>query len=117
MTDPAISLGDNSNDKEIVCSFCGSKILKAHACYLLNKSFPLPHMKVKTEDSFNSQVECLSEYWLVNDMMTFENVGFSHNVGTIKYLACADCEIGPIGYHDTQVPNEFYVAVSRVKYI
>ena len=73
-------------------------------------------MKVKNGESLHNQVEYLSEYWMVDNMMTFENVGFSHNVGTIKYLACADCEVGPIGYHDTQAPKEFFIAASRIKY-
>ena len=53
-------------------------------------------------------------YWLVTDMYTFENIGFSKIRGDIRYLACADCEIGPIGYQD---PNEarFLVACDRVR--
>ena len=58
--------------------------------------------------------EVLHDLWMVRDMYTFENVGFSHAVGKLKYLTCADCEVGPIGYHDTEKPDEFFVAWSRV---
>ncbi len=33
-----------------------------------------------------------------------------------QYLACADCEIGPIGWQDTSVPNEIFVAHERVAF-
>lgn len=75
-------------------------------------------MKSKDKDgnSLNDKLENTSRYWLVEDMMTFENVGFSKTVNGIKYLVCADCEIGPIGYQDTKNLKYLYVAVSRVKY-
>ena len=61
--------------------------------------------------------EMLSQFWLVKDMYHFENVGFSKTVGSsLKYLLCADCEVGPIGWHDLKNGQEFYVAASRVKY-
>ena len=31
-------------------------------------------------------------------MFDFDNVGFSKTVDDCKFLTCADCEIGPIGY-------------------
>jgi hypothetical protein len=58
--------------------------------------------------------ETLGDFWLLDDMFKFENVGFTHTVGNIKYLACADCEIGPIGLHDVNKRTEFYVALERV---
>ena len=56
------------------------------------------------------------QFWLVGDMFTFENVGFSKTVNTTKYLVCADCEIGPIGFLDIQEKNKHYVALGRVKH-
>lgn len=61
--------------------------------------------------------EKLTNFWLVSNMYHFENVGFSKNVGTVKFLVCADCEIGPIGWHDTGDRTKFFVAAERVKYI
>ena len=67
-------------------------------------------------------------------MMAFENVGFSRPLaaddkggGTgvqdqqinlpagLRYLCCADCEMGPIGFNITG-QELFYVAADRVRY-
>lgn len=74
----------------------------------------LPFMKKKTELQKPSDGETLKSHWLVDDMYTFENVGFSNTVNGIKYLICADCEIGPVGWHSTDAKNEFYIALDRV---
>ena len=50
------------------------------------------------------------------DMFDFENIGFSHTVGDTKYLVCADCEQGPVGWHDNNT-RKSYVALARVKHI
>jgi len=77
----------------------------------------LPHMRKKAESSSQgSDGELLSAYWLVDNMYTFENIGFSNNVGTMKYLICADCEIGPVGWHDITDKAAFYVALDRVEH-
>ena len=61
--------------------------------------------------------DVLDEFWVVEDMYHFENVGFSKAVNNVKYLICADCEMGPIGYHDpAQRPSRFYVALARVNH-
>lgn len=60
--------------------------------------------------------ETLCDFWLVEDMFTFENLGFTNTVNNIKYLICADCEVGPIGVHDTQQNKQFYLAVDRVSH-
>lgn len=63
-------------------------------------------------------VECelLSDYWMVPDMYMFDNIGFSKPIESgIKYLICADCEIGPIGWYDDN-NKQSYVALSRVKH-
>lgn len=73
-------------------------------------------MHKKSESEPAEAGENLSSYWLVDNMFTFENVGFSNTVGTIKYLICADCEIGPIGWHDVTNSKAFYVAIGRVKH-
>ena len=58
-----------------------------------------------------------TQFWLVSDMFHFDNVGFSNTVnGREKYLICADCEVGPIGWHDTQNRQEYFVAAERVQY-
>ncbi|GAA6010488.1 hypothetical protein JCM10207_001329 [Rhodosporidiobolus poonsookiae] len=54
-------------------------------------------------------------YWSVPSPLAFENIGFSRSTAppsstspssaaqqTIKYLTCADCDHGPLGWHDTE---------------
>ena len=40
--------------------------------------------KKATEEQIES--ESYKDYWTVDDMYTFENIGFSHQVGTTKYV-------------------------------
>lgn len=58
--------------------------------------------------------DVLREHWLVRDMFSFENVGFTRDVGNVKFLVCADCEAGPIGWHCLDDKDSFYVALERV---
>jgi hypothetical protein len=51
-------------------------------------------------------------------MMKFENIGFCNTIDGIKYLSCADCDLGPLGYHDTtKEPKLYHIATDRVKMI
>lgn len=104
------------NNKSVCCERCDSLVLKAGSASFSQIEFFLPHMKKKSENQQPGDGETLNEFWLVNDMCTFENVGFSNNVNTIKYLTCADCEVGPIGWCDVRDRTKFYVAVDRVLY-
>lgn len=67
--------------------------------------------KESKADSLNTEI--LHHFWLVEDMMTFENIGFSHTVDGRKFLVCADCERGPVGYHELST-KRCYVALERV---
>ena len=76
--------------------------------------------------------EQIDSWWLVDDMFTFDNIGFRFDLiidqslrvcdfskaatGGLKYLTCADCEIGPLGVHDPSDPKKFLIAASRVRY-
>ena len=62
------------------------------------------------------QYEKLKYFWQINDMYTFENIGFSNTVDNVKYLACADCEIGPVGYYNINTKIS-YVAMARVNHV
>lgn len=73
--------------------------------------------------------------WSVPSPLTFENIGFSRDVGTNKYLSCADCDCGPLGWHDTggadlgkqveqelrsttePIRNQFLLSLDRVRYV
>jgi len=70
-------------------------------------------MTVKKE-SLESEKETIMEWFVVDDIFKFENMGFSHTVGNIKYLSCADCECGPLGWSDLETKIN-YVAISRIR--
>jgi len=111
---------DGKNSKSLLCQRCASVVLRPLNASYARKEIFLPAMKKKSEqgDGVASAIddgEMLTDHWLVSDMYTFENIGFSNTVGTLKYLICADCEIGPIGWHDINVKNEFYVSLARVE--
>ncbi|EZA52796.1 hypothetical protein DMN91_008802 [Ooceraea biroi] len=105
---------EGKNKNKIYCTFCTSKMLNAGAANFVNIEFALPYIHSKGEGEANQQ-ETISDYWLVEDMYTFENIGVSHTVGNVKYLACADCERGPVGWHDLS-SKKSYIALCRVKH-
>ncbi|KAF0035070.1 hypothetical protein F2P81_012828 [Scophthalmus maximus] len=130
---------DGKNIKSVLCQRCGSKVLCPGMATLEEKEVNLSPFKcfyVIRDSSFSHQLflpsmrkksglsttegsvdgDTLTAHWLVDDMYTFENVGFTNDVGRIKYLICADCEIGPIGWHCLDDKKSFYVAVERVNY-
>ena len=75
----------------------------------------LPFMHKKSSSQKPDDGEMINNFWLVSgDMFTFENIGFSNTVGSTKFLICADCEVGPVGWHDVQNQQAFYVARDRV---
>ncbi|XP_028302545.1 guanine nucleotide exchange factor MSS4 [Gouania willdenowi] len=108
---------DGKNSKWVLCQRCGSKVLSPGTAVLAEKELFLPSMRKKsglssTEGSVDG--DTLNAHWLVGDMFVFENVGFTNNVGRIKFLICADCEIGPIGWHCLDDKTSYYVALDRV---
>nr|CAH7718628.1 unnamed protein product [Callosobruchus chinensis] len=104
---------DGINSRTIKCKHCQSVILTPGSADYFERDFQLPLMEQKKTNEASPETECVSCFWLVKDMFTFQNVGFSNTVGTTKYLSCADCEAGPIGYHDLSTKVS-YVALNRV---
>lgn len=72
----------------------------------------LPALSQKSGEEF--QNEALTGFWLVENIYNFENMGFSRTVDDIKYLACAECDVGPLGWHDLK-DKKCYVSLSRIK--
>jgi hypothetical protein len=109
------------NLKKIKCTRCDSYILQPDTCVYtkLDKTVDIPIMKQKRELLANNQIENepMDEFWVLNEMFTFENIGFTNEINKIKYLICADCEIGPLGYQHVDKPNEFLVSLNRVKHL
>ncbi|KAK4884928.1 hypothetical protein RN001_001199 [Aquatica leii] len=80
---------DGRNLRSVKCKYCNSIILKPSAAIFTTVEFQLPLMKQIVGENM-IDVETLSLFWLVSDMLIFENVGFSNAVGNNKYLICAD---------------------------
>lgn len=70
---------------------------------------------IKTVDDSLTEEELLTHHWAVDDIFTFENLGFSKNVNDLKYLICAACEFGPIGVHKLS-NKKSYVSLDRITY-
>lgn len=86
---------------------------------LFQYDLPEPRQKKRQPDAGGEpELACqkLTRFWVVADMFTFENIAFSHTVANTKYLICADCEIGPVGYHDLAT-KRCYIALQRVKHV
>lgn len=71
--------------------------------------------KVDPSDSSVTPQEKLDKCWLIDSIYTFENMGFSHTVDKAKYLACAECESGPLGWMDINT-DKSYLCFERVSY-
>ncbi|XP_053664473.1 guanine nucleotide exchange factor MSS4 homolog [Anopheles marshallii] len=115
----ALIAEDGKNKTNVKCVHCGSLILKAANSDFDGTEFQLPLAKQKRQttdkvDEFTS--ETLKDFWMVENMYTFENIGFSNTVDNRKYLTCADCELGPIGYHDLETKKS-YIALARVQHV
>ncbi|CAH0596879.1 unnamed protein product [Chrysodeixis includens] len=105
---------DGKNKFIVKCKFCGSRILdKKSAKYItLEKDLPLMQQDNNRKEG-EIQNEPVNEFYHVENMYTFENIGFTHTVANCKYLSCADCDAGPVGYYDNDTKHS-YVAISRI---
>ena len=70
-------------------------------------------MDVSTKDKDGNSFEEVTSFCQVDDIYTFENMGFSHTVDNKKYLACPECELGPLGFHDLLTKKSF-LSMDRV---
>lgn len=110
---------DGKNIKAVVCQRCGSKVLSAGSAQFEEREIFLPSMRKKTNSTQSDgsvDGDTVTAHWVVGDIFDFENVGFTKGVGNIKYLICADCEIGPIGWHFIDEKRSYYVSLERVNH-
>uniref|UniRef100_A0A8C6JID3 Guanine nucleotide exchange factor MSS4 n=2 Tax=Melopsittacus undulatus TaxID=13146 RepID=A0A8C6JID3_MELUD len=106
---------EGRNLKAVLCQRCGSRVLLPGAATFTRRELLLPAMRKKAAAAAGGgSGDVVREHWLVRDMFSFENVGFTRDVGNVKFLVCADCEAGPIGWHCLDDKDSFYVALERV---
>lgn len=108
----SIQCAEGSKNKEIHCPRCPSKICLADTAVLVESEMKMSRYKVDAPEN-----EVVTKFWLLTSLMAFENIGVSHLVENIKFLSCADCEVGPIGWHDINDKTKFYIAAERVRYL
>ncbi|TFK93406.1 acyl-CoA N-acyltransferase [Polyporus arcularius HHB13444] len=118
--------GSPTNKYDLLCPrlSCGSVILKAGVAQWVERA------SVQLEPSGSTFPDCLgalpappatAQWWLVTpNAMVFENIGFSRPVQTaggtkLKLLACAECDLGPLGWSE-EGGSQFWLACNRVGY-
>jgi len=102
------------NEQSLRCLHCDSLILtkgigKIHDD--LSFDVPLPRQK---KDFTVAEKEKLTLFCSVDRVHDFDNVGVTRSHEGIVYLACADCEIGPVGLQDKD-SGKYLIAIERVK--
>eukprot|EP00096_Caligus_rogercresseyi_P007825 TRINITY_DN2591_c0_g2_i1.p1 TRINITY_DN2591_c0_g2~~TRINITY_DN2591_c0_g2_i1.p1 ORF type:complete len:129 (-),score=46.40 TRINITY_DN2591_c0_g2_i1:95-481(-) len=109
---------NGKNAKVVRCLNCSSKIMSNNVGTYEEIEFELHSLKAKKAKDPSDVVvekEKLTDYYRVEDIFDFDNVGFSHTVEDTKYLVCADCEMGPIGWQSLATKKS-YVALKRIKH-
>ncbi|XP_054258736.1 guanine nucleotide exchange factor MSS4 [Macrosteles quadrilineatus] len=107
---------EGKNKRAVFCVRCPSKILCVGVGQYKEIEYSLPNIvskKVLQEGETDEEV--LKEYWQIDNMYNFENIGYTNTVDGKKFLICADCELGPLGWQDLETKSS-YLAVRRVKY-
>ena len=101
------------NKWKIICQNCNSLILLESIADYHEEVYDIPLITNKVGCENN---EKLNKFWLVDNMMKFENIGLTNTVNNRKYLICADCEIGPLGFQNLDNTNKLFLAIERIKH-
>lgn len=95
------------------CMFCPCRILRTSVAAQVERDVTLPPLPSKEATAGKMESNA---FWMVTDHFSFDNVGFSKETPEgRKYLLCADCEKGPIGYVDVSAPKEIFLSCDRVQ--
>lgn len=109
----ALVTKENRNALRVYCPRCGSLIISPSvASYVPSKPYALPLCRQK-KDGVAVEKEHIEEWWCIEKMLDFDNIGFTHASEGVKYLICADCEVGPVGYLSLE-SHYHYIALSRI---
>ena len=74
-------------------------------------------LPASTHDGLFREAENESDFWLVDDMFKFENIGFLKTVANAKFMTCADCEKEVLGVHVTdEEPKRYLIRCDRLTY-
>ena len=102
------------NRRQIVCVRCQSKILPPGLGTFQEIECQLDCFQKGRE----GEKETLREFFRVDDMFDFDNLGFTNTVENKKFLSCADCDLGPLGYHDltTRLREDLHEKLFQINY-
>ncbi|KAL7284214.1 hypothetical protein ACG7TL_001496 [Trametes sanguinea] len=120
--------GSLTNKYDLLCPRpgCGSIILKSGvATWVERESVQLDPAGQTLPEYLGAlpAPPATAQWWLVKpNAMAFENIGFSRaiqatgpNGQKLKLLACAECDLGPLGWCE-EGGSEFWLACNRVGY-
>jgi len=103
------------NQGKILCKLCKSVVLRANVASKVNVTdgYMLPIMSKKRDGE--KDFDKYFVFWSVDDVWSFENITVCRkSKDGIVFLACGDCEVGPIG---VKMQNQFFTAPDRVEMI
>ncbi|GLB41012.1 putative acetyltransferase (GNAT) domain containing protein [Lyophyllum shimeji] len=119
--------GVSVNKFDLLCPrpACGSIILKRGVAEWVERASVVmepPSVAAKTILPPLPAPPATCQWWLITPSpMQFENIGFSRPVQQnpagpkLKLLACAECDLGPLGWSE-EGGREFWLACARVSY-
>ncbi|KAI3384983.1 hypothetical protein SNEBB_005159 [Seison nebaliae] len=118
-----------TNPTNIHCDKCKLLLLRGNVGRYVKEAegIELPLTRVNAKDveilkeSGVARTELLYEFYLIDDMYKFENIGISKPwKKDIKFLLCPDCHYGPIGYWPPSnqldpSKSHFFLVKSRIE--
>lgn len=108
---------NGKNRHAVRCPHCSAIFFKPGVGVYKEVELPLPYMKQKSATSSSPEKEVIKDYWVVESVRSFCNVGHSRRFGD-QYLVCPHCREEPIGWLDlVDKEKTCYVALSRVQHV
>ncbi|VDN52838.1 unnamed protein product [Dracunculus medinensis] len=97
---------------KLVCVRCKCVIIDSNSTKFTNdKPFDLPKCEMK--NSVDIEKEMIMHWYIVESLFEFDNIGVTNPDGGVKYLACSECEYGPIGFYCNDALH-YYLAAERI---
>uniref|UniRef100_A0A7S0LSU6 Mss4-like protein n=1 Tax=Coccolithus braarudii TaxID=221442 RepID=A0A7S0LSU6_9EUKA len=110
---------DGINAFAMQCRFCGCSVLPKGKVKFVDTQVDLPPLPSKDKKAASIgggvPMESVSGFWHVKDKFDFDNMGVTRPIeGGLRYIICAECDIGPIGWFRDE--TSMHVALERVRY-
>lgn len=116
-----MSKSSEKNAESLSCPRCSSLILRPllASAGVVTDAPSLPPIYKKDVQENSVETHTTYHLWTVRNMMDFENIGFSRpaprpEAPGLRFLVCAECELGPLGYQIDSSIQEFHLVSDRV---